>query len=204
VSTALWGPLVTVGDVRRAMESTLQLWLPATLAEVARRQGVEPRDVKVPVTWLRLGDPDDFPMDQLPGVLITSPGVTGTPARDENGRWSATWQVFVTVLARETSFERVADLVGLYTAAVRLAVLQNRSLGGFASGCRWVGEDYVPGGRDRKTRRTLGAGLKVFDVDVDDVADDTAGPLLPPDDPYIEPGEPPTAVDTELDVHRIH
>jgi hypothetical protein len=80
-----------------------------------------------------------------------------------------------------TSRETTADLVELYTAAVRMAMLQHPSLDGLALGTRWIDESYDE--LEYDDSRTIAAGLVNFGVDIDAVVDAFGGPKTPPDDP---------------------
>lgn len=204
MSTSVFGQLVTATDVRQAAQETLNLWLPYTLREAARQLNanraarglapqVDPVKIELPASSLRLADPSAYQDSDLPAVFTTSPGISDIDLH-ENRTYTARWRLIATAVVREHSFEAVADYVGVYTAAMRMALAQHRTLGGLANGVDWVGEEY--NALDSNDQRTLGGGFAEFLVTVHDVLSQR-GPQTPPGDPF-DPGELYTLQDPVL------
>lgn len=193
MSLDVYGPLVTARDVTLAVKATLQSWLPATLAEAGRRAGVDPHRVPMPVSWMRLSTPDAYKDDQLPAVVVASPGLVGEPHVEMSGLVTKTWEIVVASVVRGDSHEEVADLAALYVGGVELAVLQNRDLGGVAEtwGAEgvdaWLLDNRHAPADDARRARTLADVYVVLAVEVQGALDISAGPAEPPPDPYAEP-----------------
>jgi hypothetical protein len=180
--------VVSVGAVKRAVEATLQRWMPWTLLQVAEFEGRNPAQITQVRTWKRLPETAVIDFDQLPAIGVASSGLIGTPESDGDLSSRATWAVQVEVVVRGKSYDEVTDLVGLYAAAVRACLMQHPSLGGFADQTMWIGEDYAA--VDATKSRTLGAAVVEVAVTVDDVLnihDAPAVPPLLPTDPMPEP-----------------
>lgn len=184
----VWGPIVGAPALRRAIRTTLQLWLPGAVAEAARQNGDDPTTIPAVRSW-RVVSLAQAQEDQLPAVFVTSPGMVGAPRRHGSGLYEATWNATVTVAARDQSHEATADLIGIYTAAVRTVCMQRPSFGGFAASTAWAGEEYDA--IEAKAGRTLAAGFVDLTVVVLDVLNAFGGPATPPVDPLALPGNWP-------------
>lgn len=168
-----FGRFITGDDVQVAVTEHLKLWLPTYLAEIGRRKGV---DLPGARAWLNVGgDVSSWPADQLPAVVVLSPGI-GAPPERHGQVYSATWIVGVGIIVASTSREDVRRLASWYGAAVRAALVQHASLGGFAAGTVWDDEEYDD---FDSTERTLCAAREVFSVTVDDVLTANKGPVAP-------------------------
>lgn len=201
----VWGPIVAAPAMRKAITATLQLWLPSTLAETARQAGLTaPQVAALPLVktwkWIAVNDAARLPVDQLPAVFVTSPGLADGPARNGKGSYTYEWNATVTAVARGQSYEDTADLVGFYVAAIRTACVQQPSFGGFSTACVLAGEDYAL--FDASVARTIAAGFVDLVVTVKDVANAYAGPATPPVDPLAAPAVPAVVLTHDMAVRR--
>lgn len=178
----IFGPIVTGKDVRFAMRSHLKMWLPTYLAEIARGDGRLGSALPLPRSWVSALDLPDgkFIEDQMPSCVIVAPGMIEEPMK-QGGLYICRWGVSVGLVVGGQNRENTFDLSELYASAVRAAVLQHGSLGGFATGTDWIGERYddIP----NNMARTLAAGTVQFSVEVQ-------GALMPgegPDSPLVNP-----------------
>lgn len=192
------GPLVTAVEIRKATQDRLEEWLPAYLAELGRRYE---RDLPPPRTWRRLPDFRALTDDQSPALVVTSPGLVTEADRDGDGEYSATWQVNVFLAVRGQTFEETADLVGLYTAAVRACLGQQGIDIANARRPRWRGEGYneLAAGK----ARTIGGGMVSFAVHVGAVLDEYAGPSILPDPPEYKFVDVDPAEEVNISVDRL-
>jgi hypothetical protein len=197
---SVWGPIVSALALRQAIRSTLQLWLPSTVAEVARQAGVTPSTIPAVRSW-HVVSLEQASADQLPAVFVTTPGLADAPSRKGTGLHRADWNVTVTAAARAESHEATARLVALYTAAVRTVCTQRSSFGGFADASVWIGEDYDA--IEERHGRTLAAGFVDLVVSVADVVDAHGGPLTPPVDPLAAPGDWPLVAKTRTTATNV-
>lgn len=192
----IFGVSQDVDLIEQAARATLKAWLPAQIARQERRRGLAPRTLPMPRSWPTVSDFDPLPHEQLPSVVLVSPGTAGPPARSQ-GTVRATWRLEV-VVAVAGKTEAEARLLGaLYQAAIRDALEQDATLpwrelpdgthvaaAAIAETTRWQGDDHAVGNTQRGPRWM---GEVQFQVTVRDVVDPTAGPTVPPADPYDPP-----------------
>lgn len=203
--TAVFGPIVTGGDVEGWTLDLLQTWLSTYLAEVERQHGYSGHDLPRPKGWALGPTFDKWPEDQLPGVLIASRGVPVPPLRDGDGSYRARWLVEPGVVCSARTQAESHTLAMLYGAAVRALMVQRPSLGGHAEAVDWLGESYDDLGYD--DTRSLYAVKELFAVEVVDVVFGDAGPTSPevpfsPDDTL--PWPPDQTVETyEIEVDHV-
>lgn len=200
MSDAIFGSLVTGTDVEQAALDTLQTWSPTYLAWVERHTGRAAQSVPAPRSWITSADFTRWPEEQLPSVLLLSPGLAEEPSRDGRGSIRAKFALGVAVVVSARDRAETDALAKLYVAAFRAAILQHPSLGGFAEGVEWLDERYdaLPG--DPKRRRTLAAGQLAFRVDVRGVVEPGTGPTSPSPTPYEPQPDPTVATSVEVDV----
>lgn len=184
----VFGTILTGAAVEQAAVDTLAAWHGTYLAELERRSSGRwaPGDLPRVRRWLAAADMEKFPEHGLPtGIVINSTATAGARAGD--GRWSGDWPLEVAIIVQAHTPRALAMA---YAAAARVALLQHPDLGGLASGCRWLGDEY--GAIPFDDTRSLDAGVTRLTVTVDDVMTDTLTPLqpsdpdAPPDYPTIE------------------
>lgn len=197
----IFGTIITGRQVRDATERTLRLWAPAYVAEIGRQDGRPANALPVMRSYVSSVTFDGpMPEDQVPACVIVAPGILGEPVRHGDGTHEATWAVGIGVVVSGQDQENTADLANLYAAVVRTIMLQHPSLGGFATGLRWLDERYDP--LPTEDRRTFGAAIVQFAVVVPSVVDANGGPAEPPDDPTTDPGEWPSIQSVLVTVDR--
>lgn len=182
------GQIVDATVPEQAMKATLEMWLPAYLAHLARLKDRDPETIATPGSWHTVNEPlQKWPEDQVPAIYVVSTGILGEPQLSGEGIYRADFDIGVAAVVEDVTREDTDDLCKLYAAAIWGAVTQNRSLGGTADGTRWTGGtwDVVPGERARNL-----AGCEVrFAVTIGqvvDIFDGLAEPL---------PGTPPAQAD---------
>lgn len=186
-ATNLFGPIVTGKNVRSAFKRHLEMWMPSYLAEVSRNDGRPGDALPLFRSYVsRLNMPDGkYAEDQMPSCVIVAPGLVEEPIK-KSGMYITRWGVSVGAVISGQDFENTFDLTELYAAAVRAAVVQNQSLGGFATATDWLGERYdeIP----NEMQRTLGAGSVQFLVEVQGAVNPKDGPDAPLAEPILDPG----------------
>lgn len=181
----IFGPVIDGGSVERALLDTVRDRTPTYLHWI-EDQTDRQRGSLQPIAWWRasgrlLHDGDE----PLPTCVIVSPGLLDAPDRGR-GAYRAVWDMRVAVLVGTGGQQaETRDVAMLYGAAVRAAVVHDRTLGGQVVAARWTGETYDD--LDPDEDRTLAIAVVRFAVDVADVVSDRYGPatLDPPS------GEPP-------------
>lgn len=163
--------LVSSTDVAEAARSSLSAGLGGLLPLLTR-------PLPLPTSYALVPTSDNVRRVRGTVVAVSVPGVTGSPVEAGFGAWRAAWSLVVAVFSEDTPATPVLTAPGDYAAAVRAALLADRSLGGFASDVEWVAETVDLIGDDL-TPRTLGFCTVEFVVTVDDTTAPRVGPGWP-------------------------
>ena len=189
---SVFGPLVSALDAENHVEQIIRRWLPTYLYEIERTHGLEPGTLPLLRSIVRSSEIEKFPEDQLPCLMLASPGLTDPPEADGGGYYSANWQINLGVEIVAAPNRRAVELARLYTLAVRAAVIQQQQDPGLQQPVRMVRIDW----RDERydvldsiDDRTVCIGRVEFGVSVVEVLQRGLGPL----DPLIGP-QPPSPV----------
>lgn len=184
------GNIVTGRDVELAVLKFLKRWAGAYIAECERQRGLAPGALPRIRTWTVANEFETWPEDQLPCLLLVSPGLAEAPMPDGAGVYRAKFTLGLAVIVSARTGDETAALAKLYCAGMRAAILQHQSLEGFATGVEWIDENYddIPS----IDNRSLGAGQAIFAVEISGFARRWNGPTTPPHDP-AEPPDPDTA-----------
>lgn len=194
-----FGPIVTGPHVEMAVTETLKTWLSTYLAEVEDQAGFDRGYLGRPRSWATTIENDTWPAEQLPAILVISPGTDGEPVQDESG-YSAWWNVSVAAIVQGPTEASVRRNAGFYAAAIRACLVQQKSLGDFAESVDWFGEGYEGASADGSNRnRAQGAGLVHVRVKVEGVTQ-IFGPTTPPANPLDPLPNLPTVGTTHLTV----
>lgn len=172
----VFGPALIDTELGFALENTLRKWFPTYLALLARTLP-DIDFLPEPGAYVHSSDPNHFPEEAPPAVLISVPGTTGQPMRDAKD-WRAMWDVRIVVFVTANTRELTEHLAKYYATATRMIMVQKPSLGEFAEGVSWRGVAYSTRVADRD-QRTLGSSENRFAVDVRDVVRAFVGPLEP-------------------------
>lgn len=200
VFDTIYGDVVDSDTIERALVTTLKAYLPGHLARQEERRPDIVTDLPsaanghfaLPRSWPTLSQFDSTVENQLPAITVVSPGGPGEPTRERSGSYSYTWrfQVSVEVAGRDEAQARA--LAGIYLAAIRGALVQNRTLQRKVRLCRWIGGDDHAVRRRHPQRAVFSTN---FAVTVADVVNERLGPDAPPTDPY-DPAAPPPLPET--------
>lgn len=193
--TDIFGSILIADDLEEAVITTLQDWFPVYLREVAVFQGQNIPDGQLPGprSFLTSSTVDRESADQLPSIVVVSPGLSGKPPKQEgDGSFRCPFSIGVGIFVSASDRRTTNRLVRLYTAIVRTIMIQKQAMGGFADGTTWLDESYDP---DFKftDQQTVGAGQCVFEVEVAGVVSRYGGPAVfggppPAPDPVHQPG----------------
>lgn len=197
---SLFGIIKTGGDVEQAVISHLEEWVTTYLAEIERQQGIPPKSLPTVDHWVSTNEFRKWAEEQTPVGVVISPGISDDPVKDGEGTYRAKWHVGIAVVIKGRNRAEVSENAKLYAAAVRGAMLQHRSLGGFARGVEWKDETYtdVP----TKSERTMGSAQSVFEIEVPETINVFAGLVTKPEEPYEDPGDLPEAETVEVTVEK--
>lgn len=202
----IFGPIFSSATLERAAIETIKAWMPTYVQELELQLPEYQRGtVPLPRSYASRTTFEEFPGEQLPLVVVVSPGVVGDPSPEGDGRYTAWWELGIVVVAEGRSEDDSNSLVKLYGAAIRAIMLQKSSLGNIASGVEWTDESY-DNVVEAEEQRTLRGVSLTFIVQIDDVVTRSRGPAepIPPEDaPTTLPGSQwPTAELVEVEVNK--
>lgn len=198
-SSAVFGRVITGNDVERSALATLRQHLPRYVREVERQEGRDVGGLPNPYGYIVASDFDRWPEDQLPVVVVISPGLAGRPERDGRGQVVARWSVAAGVVTSAAEQTAARSNALTYIAAVRLVLMQFQALDGLALTTDFQDERYDPGPFDMS--RSLFSAQATFEVAVSDVASYGLGPYRLANDPDpTDPAEWPIATQVAVDI----
>lgn len=169
--------------------------LPEYLAEIERQTGRPQEQLPMIRSWTTRNEFVKWPEEQLPAMVVVSPGTNGVPKKAGDGKVRATYALGLAVVCSAKDGEATSKLARDYAAAIRACVEQHPDLGGVAEGSLWTGErfDDIPQEQDRN----LSSGQVGFMVEVRDVVDASQGLTDKPEDPYNVPNAWPQVTDAD-------
>jgi hypothetical protein len=174
------GAIFSASQLEQACLAQLQRLLPAYGNAVAAQLGATapapPRSYTCAARF------DRWAEDQLPAVVVVSPGTLRQPEL-HGGAYDAVFGLVVGIYCSAATERATHDLVRLWCAALRACLLQTASLGGVVADLMLLDESYDE--IDVESRRSIAAGVCGFEAHVNAITDRRAGPLVaasPPDD----------------------
>lgn len=207
-AASVFGPLVAAVQVEDHIAEVVARWFPSYLYEVERTNGIEAGTLPSLRSVVRSSELERFPEDQLPCLMIGSPGLTDPPEHDGAGYYVATWQINLGIELAAGPNRRALELARLYALAARACVLQQQQDPGLEHPAAIVRVDW----RDERydvldsvDDRTVCAGrveLAVTVADVTRIGQGPLDPLIPPQDPGPTAPAWPTAQNVITDVTR--
>ena len=199
--TDIFGNVVIADDLENAVINTLEQWFPVYVREIEIKSPAAPDPRNIPLdslplprSYLTADKVDREATDQLPSIVVVSPGLSGknAPKQEGDGTFRVPFSIAIGIFASSNNRSDTKRLVRLYTAICRTIMLQKQKLGGFADGTTWLDESYDPNFNFVDTE-TIGAGSVVFEVWVANVVNRYGGPATyggppPAPDPVNQPG----------------
>jgi hypothetical protein len=176
-------------QLEEAIIAHLSAWMPVYLRELEIQRGW-PNGKHLPnarsfTVFSRL---DHFDEQQLPAVVVSSPGLASAPKMEGSGSYTAIWNVNIAVIVSAKDQASTNTLAKIYAAAVRSIMVQKPSISEFAVHNVWTNESYDDLGSS-DGERTFAVGVGEFAVMVENVVNKMGGPRTYP---FIEPPDPET------------
>ena len=205
VVSDIFGPIVDGSYIEDAILLHIKNWMPVYLREMELQRGFTQSlpEIRSFTTFSRI---DRFDEQQLPGVLVFSPGLARQPTMEGDGTFTAIWNIGVGVFVSALNTNFTNRLAKVYAAAVRGIMVQKPDCGGIAFHTEWKDESYddifIP-----EDERTISTGVGFFEVAVDSVLNKRGGPRTYPfiedPDPATQPGSQwPEAQEVIIDVEN--
>lgn len=189
-------PVVKAGrHVERAVIECCLRWGETWIAAIERQEGLRPRSLPVPAAGQFTTTSEDFvnwPEDQLPVVLVISPGLAGTVRTEADRSLTAPVGIALGILTSTSFGDAQTREVAHWYAMAYSEVLLRHELEIEVDEIRYIDERY--GDIVREDQRALGAARVIFSIEVRNWRSSEGGPLYferPPADPYAPPGELP-------------
>lgn len=204
------GPIRGGDDVRLAVRSTIETWVPyyltvlsARLAATGKIGGTNQPPNPLPPfgTWRDEPTYRNLGSGMPAAYLVTAPGTKGEPDKQGSGLYRATWRAQVRIQVFGTTWQQTLDLTSWYEKAVRWAVLQHQGLGGAAQATTWVGTSIELVDRTRNATRSVALATIGLDVTLANVIDSTRGPKTVPSTPT--PGQDETVTEVVIDFTKV-
>lgn len=202
---SIFGTVFSGVDMEDAVTNHLKAWNLTYLAQAERERGLEPRTLPPIKSFVNVPrEPDSWPEDQLPALLIVSTGTTD-PFVHGDGWLGTTWNIGLAAIVSAATERRTHELAHWYFMAAVLPMLRNSGLKGngevdYADNveCSAWTYEVIPVER----RRTLAAVYGVLQVTVEQVLNLREGPVRPLDDPYGDSPEWPDVDRVVIDVEK--
>lgn len=192
----IFGPLVDRDLVETTLIAFLQLWMDTYLAEIERIKVIDVRSLPRPRSYVQANRFQRWTEEQLPALIVVSPGLSEPPKKDGSGLYRAKWNIGIGMTVGAGEEEANRALIGYYMAAIRMLMVHKPSIGGFGLGIEWTDERYNDTPED--FRRSTASGQLLFKLEVNAVVQAYQGPATadpPPVDPIPDPGNWPEVVD---------
>lgn len=177
--------LLSAGQIEDKARESLKKWFPTYLREVESQLDLPTGYFPAPNNYSDRNAFDMEAAEELPKVVVISPGIMGTPQKKGDGTFEAIWRLGIGLAAGARTEEDANRLVKGYGAAVRGIMLQNSELGDIgAIDITWSDEAYDDIPVPNPNVQLVKAASIYFDIIITDVVTRTQGPVTPNDDPY--------------------
>lgn len=163
-----YGRIITGADVEDHARHTLREHLPRYVAQVEHQEGRKRGTLTPPRAYIRASEFTRQPEDQLPCVVLVSPGWADRPQRAEEGELIAEWLLATYVVVSTGGGDDLTrDQMQIYLHAAAACLAGHESLGGLACGLDLIDLDYDA--IQPTATRSLSGGLVACRVKVEDV-----------------------------------
>lgn len=205
---SIFGPIPTADDVESAVLTTLKLWFTTYLIEYQLQAGLmasrDDEQKLLPIkSWLKANQLNKENADQLPSLVVVSPGLSNgvRPKKEGDGSLRVSFTIAIGVFASANNRENTLKLVRIYAAVVRMIMLQKQALGGVSDGVTWVDESYDDNFQF-VDNETLSACEVVFEVEVSGFGNARGGPVVPDPTPDLPGSDWPLAETVTATIKR--
>ncbi len=195
------GELMIVTNLERGAIEHYKLWEETYLAEIERLTDRDARSLHKIRSFSIKAELDKFPEEQLPAMVVVSPGIVGdTVVKEGDGSYSAQWDLGIAIVSSARDEAATDNLRAYYGATIRAVFLQHPQIGEVGSVEEWVDESYneLPVEADR----TVSVVQLLFRVHCEMIVEAAGGTRVPLDDPY-EDHEHPEVTETETELSKI-
>lgn len=195
------GPVLLVDEIEQAVVDHFMTWEETYLSEVERAKNEQTRALPQIASFQTRNEFDKFPEDQLPALVVVSPGIVeGSIEREGDGSYSALWDVGIAVVSSGQDETTTRQVRSMYGAVLRMVFLQHKDISiGIVE--KWVDESYKDIPVDAS--RSVSVVQLIFQVRVEDILRESEGLREPLEDPYEEEYQHPVAEDVSVEITRM-
>lgn len=201
-----FGELFLSNQFDDAVIAFIDKWIDTHLSEVELSSGLERRTLDRPKSFNAAIEPELWPAEKLPGILVVSAGFTTQPQRVGGGTYTGWWDWVVVALLSGRDYDSTRRKTQLYQSAMRQMFIQHPNLDGAVVDTEWLGEPtaYVP---VAERNRTLGVAALEFRSYINGVVEESLGPIdpdatLPLPDPSTPHPDWPEVESTHIDIEK--
>jgi hypothetical protein len=132
-----FGSSVASIDVDQWVLATLELWLPTYLKHVASERNLA-YAIGLPEHYANVVQDDEWPDYSLPAILVATARTQNQLEIMADGSYTAEWLVQVSAVVRGQDAASTRENASYTELALRQALVQHPSLGGYATKTRWL------------------------------------------------------------------
>lgn len=196
-SDGLFGRIITKADVELHVREVIKIWIHTYLGEVERQMGIPVGKIPRPRSYHRTDSFDNFVENQLPAIIMVSPGFSRPPTIEGDGQMNGYFAFGVGVIVSARDKESTNNVLAIYLGALMALMLQKRSLGRLAWGCDLI--DMSSDELGDEDSRSLAGGQMEFELYIDNITNRQLGPYT-----WQEPGTEPGQVEPGDDYYKAH
>lgn len=180
-SLSVFGRILSAHEIEESTIDLLKKWFPTYLHELEKQLVIEYNSLIAPKTYDNRNKFDALPGEELPKVVVISPGLHGDPTQRGDGRIDAVWRVGVGVAIAAKTEEEANKRTKVYGAIARAIMLQQG--GELNARVTLLDEQYVDLPISDQIQQYRAASV-FFAVDVENIMNKRKGPATPDEEPY--------------------
>lgn len=177
--------ILVASEIEEAAINVLAKWFPTYLREIESQLGLPVNRVPTPRNYTNRNKFDSLRGEEMPKIVVISPGLLNPPEKQGNGQYRALWRLGVGVATTGETESEASMMSKIYGSAVRKILLDKQSLGGGLgiSEVIWIDEVYEDLPIPDQVQQYRAATI-FFAVDVNNVVTARRGPSEPDMAPY--------------------
>ena len=198
--TSVFGDIFVASQLEEDTIDLLKEWFPTYLRELELRTDTAVGKLVPPRVYTNRNDFETIEGDNMPLVVVMSPGLVDEPITRESGKYTARWAIGIGVAIAAQTETEANRLSRIYGAAVRAIMMQHQDINGLAIRVDWIDENYEDLPNIENQLQQYRSAAILFAVEIENVVNKWAGPRSPDEDPYELHGQVQSVI---VDVGRI-
>lgn len=184
MTNTVFSRILVVNELESKAMTCLDTWFSTYLRQLELDNALESDSIRTPDRkyFTNRNNFDAIPGEELPKVVVVSPGLLSRPVRDNRGQYRAVWRLGVGVACAAETEEEAKFHCDIYGAAVR-AIMLHQGGKALEAKIEWLDESYVDLPIPDQIQMYRAAAVW-FSVDVENVVTKRGGPLVPNEAPY--------------------